>query len=40
MTLKIAIAQLNFVVGDLAGNARKIIEARAQRAMPTAPACC
>ena len=27
MTLKIAIAQLNFVVGDLAGNARRIIEA-------------
>ena len=27
MTLKIAIAQLNFVVGDLAGNARKIIDA-------------
>ena len=27
MTLKLAIAQLNFVVGDLAGNARKIVEA-------------
>ena len=27
MTLKIAIAQRNFVVGDLAGNARKIIDA-------------
>ncbi|MEP6722277.1 MAG: NAD+ synthase, partial [Variovorax sp.] len=27
MTLKIAIAQCNFVVGDTAGNARKIIEA-------------
>jgi len=27
MTLKLAIAQLNFVVGDLAGNARKIIDA-------------
>ncbi len=27
MTLKIAIAQLNFVVGDLAGNAQKIVEA-------------
>ena len=27
MTLKIAIAQLNFVVGDLAGNARRIIDA-------------
>ncbi len=27
MTIKIAIAQLNFVVGDLAGNARKIIDA-------------
>ncbi len=27
MTLKISIAQLNFVVGDLAGNAQKIIDA-------------
>jgi len=27
MTLKIAIAQLNFVVGDLAGNARRIVDA-------------
>ncbi|MDM0045595.1 NAD+ synthase [Variovorax dokdonensis] len=27
MTLKIAIAQLNFVVGDLSGNARRIIDA-------------
>ena len=27
MTLKIAIAQLNFVVGDLVGNARRIIDA-------------
>ena len=27
MTLKICIAQLNFVVGDLAGNAQKIIDA-------------
>ena len=27
MTLKLAIAQLNFVVGDVAGNARRIIEA-------------
>jgi NAD+ synthase (glutamine-hydrolysing) len=27
MTLKLAIAQLNFVVGDLAGNAQKIIDA-------------
>jgi NAD+ synthase (glutamine-hydrolysing) len=27
MTLKLAIAQLNFVVGDLTGNARKIVEA-------------
>ncbi|SFM43994.1 NAD+ synthase [Variovorax sp. OV329] len=27
MTLKIAIAQLNYVVGDLAGNARRIIDA-------------
>ena len=27
MTLKLAIAQLNFVVGDLAGNARKIVDA-------------
>ena len=26
MTLKICIAQLNFVVGDLAGNAQKIID--------------
>jgi NAD+ synthase (glutamine-hydrolysing) len=27
MTLKICVAQLNFVVGDMAGNARRIIEA-------------
>ena len=27
MTLKLAIAQLNFVVGDVAGNTRRIIEA-------------
>jgi NAD+ synthase (glutamine-hydrolysing) len=27
MTLKLAVAQLNFVVGDLAGNARKIVDA-------------
>ena len=27
MTLKISVAQLNFVVGDMAGNAQKIIEA-------------
>ena len=27
MTLKICVAQLNFVVGDMAGNARKIIDA-------------
>ncbi|MDM0049555.1 NAD+ synthase [Variovorax sp. J22R115] len=27
MTLKLAIAQLNFVVGDLTGNARKIVDA-------------
>ena len=27
MTLKICVAQLNFVVGDLAGNAQKIIDA-------------
>ena len=27
MTLKLAIAQLNFVVGDLAGNAKKIVDA-------------
>ena len=27
MTLKLCIAQLNFVVGDLAGNAQKIIDA-------------
>ena len=27
MTLKLCVAQLNFVVGDLAGNSRKIIEA-------------
>ena len=26
MTLKICVAQLNFVVGDLAGNAQKIID--------------
>jgi NAD+ synthase (glutamine-hydrolysing) len=30
MTLKLAIAQLNFVVGDLAGNARKIVDAARQ----------
>ena len=27
MTLKICVAQLNFVVGDMVGNARKIIDA-------------
>ena len=27
MTLKICVAQLNFVVGDLAGNAQKIVAA-------------
>ena len=27
MTLKICVAQLNFVVGDLPGNAQKIIDA-------------
>ena len=27
MTLKICVAQLNFVVGDMSGNAQKIIEA-------------
>ena len=27
MTLKICVAQLNFVVGDLAGNAQKMIAA-------------
>ena len=27
MTLKVSVAQLNFVVGDMAGNARKIIDA-------------
>jgi NAD+ synthase (glutamine-hydrolysing) len=27
MTLKICVAQLNFIVGDLAGNSRKIVEA-------------
>jgi NAD+ synthase (glutamine-hydrolysing) len=27
MTLKLCVAQLNFVVGDLAGNAQKIIQA-------------
>ena len=27
MTLKICVAQLNFVVGDLAGNSQKIIDA-------------
>ena len=26
MTLKICVAQLNFVVGDMAGNAQKIID--------------
>ena len=26
MTLQICVAQLNFVVGDMAGNARKIID--------------
>ena len=30
MTLQLCIAQLNFVVGDMAGNARKIIEAAQQ----------
>ncbi|MDO9438203.1 NAD+ synthase [Hydrogenophaga sp.] len=30
MTLKLAIAQLNFVVGDLVGNARKIVDAARQ----------
>ena len=30
MTLQICVAQLNFVVGDLAGNARRIIEAAQQ----------
>ena len=30
MTLRICVAQLNFVVGDMAGNARKIIEAAQQ----------
>ena len=30
MTLKICVAQLNFVVGDLAGNAQKIIVAAKQ----------
>ncbi|MFM8576543.1 MAG: hypothetical protein ACKOBF_11870 [Limnohabitans sp.] len=33
MTLQICVAQLNFVVGDMAGNARKIIDcARAAHA--------
>ena len=27
MTLLLSVAQLNFVVGDMAGNAQKIIEA-------------
>ena len=27
MSLKIAVAQLNFIVGDMPGNAQKIIEA-------------
>ena len=27
MTLKISVAQLNFVVGDMAGNARRIAQA-------------
>jgi predicted amidohydrolase len=31
MTLKICIAQLNFVVGDLPGNAQKIIDAAMKR---------
>ncbi len=30
MTLKICVAQLNFVVGDMAGNARRIVEAARQ----------
>jgi NAD+ synthase (glutamine-hydrolysing) len=30
MTLKLAVAQLNFVVGDLAGNAKKIVDAAQQ----------
>ncbi|RYF78585.1 MAG: NAD+ synthase, partial [Comamonadaceae bacterium] len=30
MTLQIAIAQLNFVVGDIAGNARRIVDAARQ----------
>ncbi|MFN7124222.1 MAG: nitrilase-related carbon-nitrogen hydrolase, partial [Hydrogenophaga sp.] len=30
MTLPICVAQLNFVVGDMAGNAQKIIDAAQQ----------
>ena len=30
MTLQLCIAQLNFVVGDMAGNARKIIDVAQQ----------
>ena len=30
MTLQICVAQLNFVVGDLAGNAQKIVAAARQ----------
>jgi len=30
MTLQICVAQLNFVVGDMPGNARKIIDAAQQ----------
>jgi len=30
MTLKLAVAQLNFVVGDIAGNAKKIVDAAQQ----------
>ena len=37
MTLKICVAQLNFVVGDMAGNARRIIDAAQQRPCPR---CC
>ena len=30
MTLQICVAQLNFVVGDMAGNARRIVDAARQ----------
>jgi NAD+ synthase (glutamine-hydrolysing) len=39
MTLSIRIAQLNFVVGDLPGNAQKIIDAATQ-AYADGASCC